>query len=329
MHIKVSTTLKWPISRQLPTYSPHTFSINKKVSSCDAWFVYQGLSRPESTICPKNRTFFITYEPPDLHTYNEKFLSQFEHLITCHKHLQHPHLILAQQSQPWLIGVTRGPTNDNHYSRRYAHDFASLERLSYPPKTKLLSIITSSKSLSPGHKKRLHIIENLRRSLPGQVDVYGYGFTPIVDKLDALIPYKYHLVLENSMLDDYWTEKVSDSFLGWSLPIIYGCPNLNRYFPAASFIQHSASSPSLLVQALSQLSLVPRLEPSQLASMTVARNLVLNCYNIFAQFSNYARSVPPQQPSLVSLLDERLFRPHRALRSAIRLLTDPYRRNIQ
>ena len=56
---------------------------------------------------------------------------------------------------------------------------------------------------------------------------------PIEDKFDALIGYKYHLALENSVIPDYWTEKLADSLLAWCKPIYYGCPNINDYFSSS------------------------------------------------------------------------------------------------
>ena len=40
--------------------------------------------------------------------------------------------------------------------------------------------------------------------------VYGYGFNEIADKRDALVPYKYHLAIENGV-PHYWTEKTCRS----------------------------------------------------------------------------------------------------------------------
>ena len=47
----------------------------------------------------------------------------------------------------------------------------------------------------------------------------------------------YRLRLINTILSlriDYWTEKLGDAFLGFALPIYYGCPNIFDYFSADS-----------------------------------------------------------------------------------------------
>ena len=90
-------------------------------------------------------------------------------------------------------------------------------------------IILSDKDFSEGHKKRIEFVNKII-SLPisEYIDVYGHGFKPIPDKWDAIAPYKYHLVLENSVQKDYWSEKLADSFLGFSfLGIFFSLSNEN------------------------------------------------------------------------------------------------------
>jgi len=67
---------------------------------------------------------------------------------------------------------------------------------------------------------------------------FGRGFQPIDDKMEAILPYRFHLVLENSVLPNYWTEKLADAYLGWAYPVYLGCPNVNEYMPgpALAFI---------------------------------------------------------------------------------------------
>ena len=63
------------------------------------------------------------------------------------------------------------------------------------------------------------------------------GFKSIEDKWAGLAPYKYSLAIENAVTPDYWSEKIADCFLTWTLPIYYGCLNLEDYFPKQSFIR--------------------------------------------------------------------------------------------
>jgi len=69
------------------------------------------------------------------------------------------------------------------------------------------------------------------------MEIYGHGVRPMLDKADALDPYRYHLAIENHLGPHHWTEKLADPFIGACMPIYYGCPNAEDYFPAESFIR--------------------------------------------------------------------------------------------
>jgi hypothetical protein len=57
-----------------------------------------------------------------------------------------------------------------------------------------------------------------------------------VDKWDGLAPYWYSIAVENSKHANYFTEKLSDCFLAYTLPFYYGCPNIKDYFDDRSFV---------------------------------------------------------------------------------------------
>ena len=46
-----------------------------------------------------------------------------------------------------------------------------------------------------------------------RLDVFGRGIRSIPDKAAGILPYRYHIALENSQFYDYWTEKLA----GWNL----------------------------------------------------------------------------------------------------------------
>jgi hypothetical protein len=86
-----------------------------------------------------------------------------------------------------------------------------------------------------GHNLRLQLIEYLQ-SVQYDYDLYGRGFNQIDNKFDALYPYKYSIAIENSRFNHYWTDKITDCFLSWTLPFYYGAQNIHKYFPKESFI---------------------------------------------------------------------------------------------
>lgn len=62
--------------------------------------------------------------------------------------------------------------------------------------------------------------------------------------------YKFVLAFENSILDDYVTEKLYDPLIAGVVPIYFGAPNITDYLPDASCLVNAAhfSSPKELAE---------------------------------------------------------------------------------
>jgi hypothetical protein len=91
----------------------------------------------------------------------------------------------------------------------------------------MISVVSSIvKKKRSGHRKRVAFISALLANYGERIDYYGRGFNPVQDKLDAIAPYKYHIAIENCNLNNYWTEKLTDAWVGWSLPIYCGDPSI-------------------------------------------------------------------------------------------------------
>jgi hypothetical protein len=93
-------------------------------------------------------------------------------------------------------------------------------------KSKMISMISSNKSMCDGHIKRLEWVEMLR----DQVDLYGRGFNPIQSKEEGLCDYMFSVVIENSEVPGFFTEKILDCFASGTIPIYLGAPNIGEYF---------------------------------------------------------------------------------------------------
>jgi hypothetical protein len=107
--IKLSTaTHGWPLTRQTPACSGKwgnfQFVFNTDIEECDFWFVYDGLSHEEKTICSKENVILITGEPPTVKSYKQEFISQFNTIITCNRNIKHPKVFYSQQALPWMVG---------------------------------------------------------------------------------------------------------------------------------------------------------------------------------------------------------------------------------
>jgi len=149
-------------------------------------------------------------------------------------HDQYAHVFTHHPGKKTLGGkyIRSHPAVPWHVNKSYDE----LKKLTMPDKQKSISWITSNLTAFPGHIPRMNFLDFLRSSA-FPIDLYGKGINYIEDKWDGLALYRYSLAIENSSGLDYWTEKIADCFLSWTVPIYYGCTNLEDYFPAGSFIR--------------------------------------------------------------------------------------------
>ena len=114
----------------------------------------------------------------------------------------------------------------------------------------VLSIIVSDKNTDPGHKLRLNFIQELdkrckKKLLPFGIHIYGRcqslgfhnykGEFPVCQKDDGLLPYQYHFNAENFYINNYVTEKFTDSIMAECYTFYWGCPNLETIYDKRSF----------------------------------------------------------------------------------------------
>lgn len=94
------------------------------------------------------------------------------------------------------------------------------------PKTKLLSMVASSKMYCDDHILRHEIIKKYR----GQLDLYGRGFNPIDKKEEGLNEYYFSIAMENGTYPMMYSEKITDCFSTGTIPIYYGTPKIGEVF---------------------------------------------------------------------------------------------------
>jgi len=140
-----------------------------------------------------------------------------------------------------------------------------------------------------------------------EFDLWGRGFTPIPDKWDGVAPHRYSLAIENFSGPDYWTEKIADCFLSWTMPIYYGCTNIEEYFPKEALVRIDIASPDAvrIVEETMRSDLWRRSREA----IAFARELVLEKHQFFPFVSEQIRrfesanvgSLDPQQREEVRL----------------------------
>lgn len=281
--VKITTSSpEWPLIKQTPgskgLWGDYKFYINDdKVKDCDYWVVIENLMKKETIRCPKENTILILGEPPQVKKYDQKFINQFSLLITCQRGLDHPRVINYQPGLSWFVGFNAITREFDIYSKNYDE----LKKIRKFNKTKLISIVTSNKTSTEGHKKRLKFIELAKKFFPDDLDIYGARVNMVPDKWDALAPYKYHIALENNVYPDYWTEKISDAYLAGSFPFYSGCPNLSDYFSPKSFLAIDINKPEETLEMIKN-AVNNNLYEKSIQEIDNARNLILDKYNLFA-----------------------------------------------
>jgi hypothetical protein len=165
-------------------------------------------------------------------------------------------------------------------------DLSTLAAMERSRKDKLLSIILSTKSRLPGHSMRIALASALKSRLGDKVDIFGFGHNPIANKSVALDRYQFTLVVENYFIPNYWTEKLSDAFLGFSMPIYVGAPNINDFFDFP-IIQVSHDNPE---KAMTEVLRIIDHEPD-LAQLIANRNNILFRHNLFYHIENIIKTL--------------------------------------
>jgi len=253
------------------------FHFDPAVRDYDWLVVYNDLpdvsNLEEKLTCPRRHTILTTTEPSTIKAYGNDFTAQFGYVLTSQAAwaLPHPNRIFSQPALHWFYGLGR--------ERMLGYD----EMFHNPPleKTRVLSTVCSNKRMKHTlNFRRYQFTWALKEKIP-HMDVYGLGVHPIDDKAEALSAYRYHLAIENFIGEHHWTEKLSDAFLGATLPFYAGCPNAGDYFPAESFIPVDLDdvdgSSEIILRAISDDEYGKRLP-----HILEARRLVFEKYNMFS-----------------------------------------------
>jgi hypothetical protein len=99
-------------------------------------------------------------------------------------------------------------------------------------KTKMLSMIASSKIMCREHIYRQEIIKKFR----GRMDHFGRGFKEIEKKEDGLKDYYFSIAMENGTYPLMYSEKIADCFAMGTIPIYYGSDKISNIFDSNGII---------------------------------------------------------------------------------------------
>lgn len=256
-------------------------------SACDAVLIFNTPYEKIRVQCYNENVLAFMMEPGvfNLHPWMFKGLAQYSKVFSPVKNS--PNTVQSPGFLGWHL----------------LQDHNHLSAMAVPAKTKSISCIVSSATQLEGQRKRLAFADALQCSLPG-IDFYGKGKNYIPDKSEGLLPYRYSIAMENTSMPYYFTEKITDCFLSYTVPVYFGCTNIGDFFPQNSFIQIDINDYASAVKKLETFMKNDDWE-LRLPALAEARNRVLNYYQPLAAAASLLRkqvTTEKQQVALTPIL---------------------------
>lgn len=173
------------------------------------------------------------------------------------------------------------------YENKYSYN--DWINLSLPNKTKTISCISSDKLTTCGHRLRFSFVEKLKNESLS-IDFYGRGYKQLLDKHEGLRDYKYSIAIENGVFKNYFSEKIMDCFLNYTVPIYYGCQNISDFFPENSYIYIDIKDKEKSIKKVEDI-IKNDNYTNRVEALKKARKLVLEKYNIFSLIENEEKNI--------------------------------------
>lgn len=290
----------------------------------DLVIVFDGLPAPHELRVRPGGLVFVAGEPPDAIAYTGTFLGQFDKSYCAHpKARRRPANEPDQYFNNWHFGYDAS-------NGEFRWTFEELRDLPPPSKTKDISVIMSNLAYMPNHLKRRHFLARLQELFGDQIDVYGRGQRFIPYKDEALLPYRFHICIENCVVPDLWTEKLADPFLGWSVPVYAGCPNVDRFWPENAIVRLDMDDVEGSLATIGRLLKdAPAEYQRRLGALKVARERVLVEYNITTLAEKVLATLPSTEARMRRVVPNESTRGHVLENQWLRARRLVYRRCYQ
>lgn len=174
--------------------------------------------------------FVLLIEPPEIIDLTnfaiEKFGVTYKYLLT------HNSEILNNLDSENVYLFEYGTTWINNYS--------------FPNKDFSITSLVGGKNIAPGHKLRRElwssqsqIINPTNFFMSGNFkgDLQSHNNNPTLgNKKEPLFSSQFHVCIENTKRDNLFTEKLMDCLQTKTIPIYWGCPNIEKWFDTRGFI---------------------------------------------------------------------------------------------
>ncbi|MHB1105107.1 MAG: glycosyltransferase family 10 domain-containing protein [Lutibacter sp.] len=276
MIIKIERYYKYPdLKRQTPKGSlrwrDFTFT-EENIDECDYLVILDYPKDDFSIKVHKNNIIHLCLEPPNEMSKYRQYANKMVRWNFNQIDIKRNN-VLSHGALPWHI--------DKDFD--FLHNL-KVERLF---KENKIVWVTSNQSSTKGHITRMQFLNRVK-GLPF-VELYGRGINPIDDKWKVLKNSKYAIAYENFQNDYYWTEKIIDCYLSFTMPIYFGCNSIENFFPKNSYIQldpHDKHIDLFLKELIKSNKWEENLD-----TIKKARELILNEYQLFPFLYNQIKAL--------------------------------------
>jgi len=249
------------------------------------------------------------YDKADIVIFMEGIPSDFKYNLNNKVVICYPREPFFEMKKNWeRLNLKYGYTYDNIYHvfadfkfLNKSYDFLVNLKYESIAKNKLLSMIVSGKGNKKGHLKRRIFTIKLSNEMKSLCHIYGSKWNNDLNKdayfgelgnyhndkkkdtskYDGLINYKYSICIENIRRKNYFSEKFTDAILCFTIPIYFGCPNISDFFPKNCYYEIDIND-SQVYEKIKKIIDKP-IDDSHIKDLHIARDLILNKYNIWAQ----------------------------------------------
>lgn len=266
MIVKLERYFKYPdLRRQTPgcslKWKEFTFT-EEPVAACDYLVILEYPGNDFAIAVNKDNILHLCQEPPNEISKYRQYANKKVKVIFNQLDIKKNN-ILSHGALPW------------HVDKDY--DFLSALQATDLKKENKIVWVTSNQTASKGHSERMAFLNRIK-DLPN-VHLYGRGIRPVADKWSVLEDAKYAIAYENFENDYYWTEKIIDCYLSYTMPLYFGCRAISDFFPKESYIQLDPKDPHIDL-FLKEIIASKRWEEG-LEDITKARQLILEEYQLF------------------------------------------------
>jgi len=157
---------------------------------------------------------------------------------------------------------------DNAYFCPYGESWWFDNPYSYKPIKKEFktSFLRGTKLQAAGHVVR-HEIYNRQKEIQTPIQFWGtLGKTDTYEeirdnKMSSFYPYMFSLCIENNTHKGYFTEKITDCILNKTIPIYWGCKNINEFYNEKGIITFTSANDAInIINNLAESDYNDRLE---------------------------------------------------------------------